>query len=80
MAEQAALARMYKLIKTTRLLRILKIIKERSKILRYLNEFLKISMGVDRLVFFTMIFFILCHIISCLWVTGAQFGEAMYDG
>mmetsp|Transcript_17553 Transcript_17553/g.27068 ORF Transcript_17553/g.27068 Transcript_17553/m.27068 type:complete len:163 (+) Transcript_17553:2088-2576(+) len=52
----------------TRLLRILKIVKQRSQLLKYLNEILKIGLGFERLVFFLILFFILCHLITCLWV------------
>jgi hypothetical protein len=57
----------------TRLLRILKIVKERSKLLKYLNDILKIGLGFERLLFFVMIFIILAHIVSCVWVISAQF-------
>ena len=71
MARIVKLGRMYKIIKMTKLLRILKIVKERSKLLKYLNEILKIGLGFERLVFFVMIFFIMAHIITCLWVITA---------
>ena len=67
------LGRIAKLIKMTRLLRILKIVKERSKLLKYLNEILKIGLGFERLFFFVIIFLILAHIVTCVWVISAQF-------
>jgi potassium voltage-gated channel Eag-related subfamily H member 8 len=67
------LGRISKLIKMTRLLRILKIVKERSKLLKYLNEILKIGLGFERLFFFIVVFIILAHIVSCIWVISAQF-------
>ena len=69
----ARIGRMYKLIKLTRLLRILKIVKERSKLLKYVQELMKIGIGFERLFFFVLIFLILCHIVSCLWVLISQF-------
>ena len=69
----ARVGRMYKLIKMTRLLRILKIVKERSKLLKYLNDLLKIGLGMERLFFFVIIFFILCHIVTCVWIISGQF-------
>jgi len=64
---------MYKLIKLTRLFRILKIIKERSKIAMYLRDFLKISLGFERLFFFTLSFMMAVHIFTCLWVIIVDF-------
>lgn len=64
----ARVGRMYKLIKMTRLLRILKIVKESSKMLKYLNDLLKIGLGMERLFFFVIIFVILCHIVTCVWI------------
>jgi hypothetical protein len=64
----ARVGRMYKLIKMTKLLRILKIIKEKSKLLKYLNEIFKIGLGMERLFFFVMIFFIVSHIVTCVWI------------
>mmetsp|Transcript_36132 Transcript_36132/g.55486 ORF Transcript_36132/g.55486 Transcript_36132/m.55486 type:complete len:105 (+) Transcript_36132:99-413(+) len=69
----ARIGRMYKLIKLTRLLRILKIMKERNKLLKYVQDFMKIGIGFERLFFFIFIFLVLCHIVSCLWVFIAKF-------
>jgi len=69
------LPKLYKLIKMTRLVRILKILKERSKLVKYLNEILKIGVGCERLLFFILLFLILCHIVSCFWVLCAVFDE-----
>lgn len=51
----------------TRLVRMLKIVKERNKLVKYLNEILKIGVGFERLLFFILIFFCVCHIVACLW-------------
>lgn len=65
--------RMYKLIRMTKMLRILKIVKERSKFLTYLNEILKIGLGFERLIFFSLIFFVMAHIFACIWIISLQF-------
>lgn len=70
---------MYKLIKMTRMLRMLKIVKERSKLLTYLNEILRIGLGFERLVFFSLIFFAFTHILSCIWVISLQFTAEFND-
>ena len=71
----ARIGRISRLVKMTRLLRILKIVKQRSQLLKYLNEILKIGLGFERLIFFILIFMIMCHILTCLWVMAAQFIE-----
>ena len=46
---------------------MLKIINDKSAILKYVNDFLKVGLGFERLVFFIMMFFILSHFSACLW-------------
>ena len=69
---------MYRLTKMFKLLRILKIIKDRAKILSYLNEYLKIGLGLERLFFFVIVFVIIIHVISCIWVITARMGDLVY--
>ena len=45
----------------------MKIVKEKNKIAKYLNDIFRISAGMERLVFFIMLFIVLCHIVCCLW-------------
>jgi Ion channel len=42
--------------------------KEKSKLLKYINDVLKLSLGFERLFFFIMVFLILQHIGTCLWI------------
>jgi len=72
MARLTRLGRMYKLVKLTRLIRILKIIKNRSQLFKYAHEFLKISIGFERLFYFILGFFMVCHIVGCLWILMPQ--------
>ena len=76
----ARIGRLYKLVKLTRMLRILKIMKEKSKLMKYLNDILKIGHSLERLLFFVIIFFILCHISSCLWLMIASFINENFEG
>ena len=46
---------------------MLKIVKEKNKLVKFLNEKLKISVGLERFFFFVLLFLTLCHIVSCLW-------------
>ena len=71
----AKIGRLYKLIKLTKLLRVLKIVKERSKLLKYVREVVKLGFGFERLVFMTIIFLLVTHIIACLWVFFASFTD-----
>ena len=59
---------MYKLIKLTKLLRILKVMKEKSKIAKVVKNYIKIGTGVERLVFGSLMFVVIIHIVSCLWI------------
>jgi hypothetical protein len=73
------IGRLYKIIRMTKLLRLLKIVKDRSKFLTYLNEILKIGIGFERLIFFALIFFLMAHIIACIWVISLQFTGEILD-
>ena len=68
LARVARVGRLYKLVKLTRLFRMLKVVKQKSKLLAYLNEFLKIGFGFERLLFFFIIFFLCSHLCACLWI------------
>jgi hypothetical protein len=68
MVRVARLGKLYRLVKLTKMLRLLKIMKEKSKLMKYLNDILKIGHSLERLFFFMIIFFILCHISSCFWI------------
>ena len=62
------IGRMYKLIKLTKLLRMLKIVKEKSKLFKYVQEYIKLGSGFERLFFGLLIFIVIIHIVSCLWI------------
>ena len=67
LARITRLGKLYKIIRMTRLVKMLKIVKERNKLVKYLNEVLKIGIGFERLLFLMLIFLILQHIVACLW-------------
>jgi hypothetical protein len=75
LARIAKLPRLYKLIRMSRLVRMLKIVKDRNKLVKYLSEVLKIGIGFERMLFFILIFFVLCHIACCFWVMSASFND-----
>lgn len=75
----ARITRLYKLIKLTRLLRVFKLIKEQAIMLRIFADILKISPGFERLYFFLLLFFLMAHIISCLWIMYPQLAASYED-
>ena len=70
---------MYKLVKLTRLFKIFKIMKEKNKMFKYLQQFTKIKYGLDRLIAFFFSFFIMVHLVSCIWVMMANFSQSRED-
>ena len=63
---------MYKLVKLTRLVRILKIFKDSNKMFKYMETYLNIGVGFQRLAGFIASFFMIIHIVACLWILSAQ--------
>ena len=55
---------------------MLKIVKDRSRLVKYLHELLKINIAFERLMFFFLVFFVLCHLTACLWITIARIEES----
>lgn len=77
LARFARAGRLYKLVKLTKLIRILKVMREQNKILKFVNDLLKISSGIDRLFYFILIFCLLCHIATCLWIVVAFLNQSL---
>ena len=61
------MGKLQKLIKITRLMKILRIAKINNKFVRAMVEMLKINASFERLMFFAFIFFVLVHVVSCIW-------------
>jgi hypothetical protein len=80
LARVARVGKLYKLVKLAKLVRILKVMKEQNKILKYINDYLKITSGLDRLLFFVFIFVILTHIATCLWIVVASMNKVDNPG
>lgn len=51
-----------------KLIRMFKMIKSRSQVLKYIGEILKVEAGVERFIWFLITFMLLIHILSCLWI------------
>ena len=46
---------------------MLKLLKERSKFLRYFNETLKLSTGLERFLTSFIFTLLICHLVACIW-------------
>ena len=64
----ARIGKIYKIIRLFRLLRILKLVKSNKKLVHHFSEKMKISNGLERLVFFSFFFLIFLHVFACLCV------------
>lgn len=67
------LPRLYRLIKVFKLVRLIKVLKNRNRFLSCLNCFSKFSIGMERLVYFTLSIFVICHLFACFLYFGANF-------
>ena len=72
LARVARVGRLYKLVKLTKLVRSLTVMKDQNTSSKSINDYLNIKSGYDRLIFFVLIFVLLCHIATCLWVVTAS--------
>lgn len=61
------ITKLYKIVRLIRLFRLIKIAKERKNIGKYMTEELSIAIGQERIMFMLIIYFVLQHIIACLW-------------
>jgi hypothetical protein len=68
----ARIGRLYKLLKLTRMLRVFKFVKNKNKLFKYANQYLKISKGFERIFLFLCGFFLICHVVGCIWVILAK--------
>ena len=73
------IGKLYKIIRMAKMIRLLKIAKVRNKLVKDLSDILRISVGVERLLFLLIIFLLLVHIIACFWVFIAKFDENSKD-
>ena len=76
-ARVARFGRLYKLVKLTKLLRILKVMKLNAGFLAFFSE---IGAGIQRLIFFFLMFFLSNHIVSCFWIICATMQSEFDEG
>ena len=58
-----------------KLIRLVRIAKEKAKIFKYATDILKLGEGLARLLFFAIVSFMVIHVIACLWVFFAGFSD-----
>jgi len=61
------IGKLYKILRFAKMVRILKIVQIKNKFVKNLTEKLQISVGFERLMFLGIVFFVLSHVVSCLW-------------
>ncbi|TNV86814.1 hypothetical protein FGO68_gene1058 [Halteria grandinella] len=74
-ARLARIGKLYQLVRMTKVVRLLKVIQQRNKLGKHMNEVLKISLGFERYIFMLIIYLVLQHIIACLWIFTARFAD-----
>jgi len=61
------------------MVRVLKIVQLNNKFIKNLGEMLKINAGFERLIFLSLLFFVLEHVVACIWIFIANFNPGDKD-
>lgn len=56
-----------KIVANFRLLRMMRLMKNRRQYTRFVRSVLRISIGIERLFLFAVLTLLLCHMSSCIW-------------
>ncbi len=76
----AKFGRLYKTTKLLRLIKLLKLAKDRDKMTAVLTENVKIEKGLERLLLFVLALALVGHLVACIWVFQAKMlGETTKD-
>lgn len=67
----AKFGKLYKLVKLTRLSKMFKLFKKDNKVYEFIKTYMNIGLGFERLFFFILMFVIIVHTTSCLWIAVA---------
>jgi Trk-type K+ transport system membrane component len=59
----------------TKMIRLAKFGKIRTKLFKNFSGIMELTAGLDRLLFLSMLFFLMIHIIACFWIFIAKFDE-----
>jgi hypothetical protein len=66
------ISKIYKIVKVARLIKIFKMFKQRQQVSKSVEKVVKLPEGVERLMFFVLLFVISLHIFTCLWILITQ--------
>ena len=67
------LPRIYRLVRMFRLMRMMKVVKNRAAIMRFMTQFFRISLSMERLFWFVITLVFILHLIACAWVFIGRF-------
>ncbi|OMJ69246.1 hypothetical protein SteCoe_33079 [Stentor coeruleus] len=73
------LPRLYRLIKLAKIIRILKAQQGFQKFIDKVGLNFKIPLALKRLLYFLIVFGIICHLITCLWYFASTLQDNQYD-
>jgi hypothetical protein len=73
--KHAYMEKVYKILRMCKMARLIKVVKERSKLANILRGLVNFSVGTERLFFFLLFFLTLIHICSCLWIFTGKFNK-----
>ena len=78
-ARISRITKLYKIIRMSKMIRLAKFGKIRTKLFKNFSSVMEITAGLDRLIFLSMVFFLMIHIIACFWIFIAKFDETSKD-
>jgi Mg2+ and Co2+ transporter CorA len=55
--------------------RMMKMFKDSNKIVRYLNESIKMKAGYERLIYFVICTILFTHVLGCFWYFLAKYND-----
>ena len=61
------IGKVYKLVRLAKLSRIIKVLKVKNGLFKSLVETLKIGAGFERMLVLIITFFVLQHVVACMW-------------
>jgi hypothetical protein len=74
-ARFSRIGKLYKIVRMTKMVRLLKIAKVRNNLVKNVVEALQIGVGFERLLYLSVIFMLMVHVIACFWIFIAKFDE-----
>jgi len=79
LARIARLPKLYRLTRIMKMVRVFKMMNNRNRIMKYLNEQLKLKAGSERLFYFLIGATLFTHIMSCMWYFLAKLDDFSPD-